>query len=303
MGQFETYFKHLTSKWLNENTWIGVGETVLKMIVVLLVASLVIKFGKKAIGKIFAVRAKAPLRFSERREATLLRLMVNTLTYLVWFIAIVTILSIIGINVQGLLAGAGIVGLAVGFGAQSLVKDVISGFFIIFEDQFSVGDTVQIGKYEGVVEEIGLRTTKIKNWTGELYIIPNGNISEVTNLSIYNSVAVVDVRIPYEEDIDKAEAAIQEILVSFAGEHEEVVSEPELLGVQQLGTTDVTLRVVAETLPMAHWYIARVLKKEIKKALDENRIHAPYPKMVTYSRTEKEEALAGQFLKGDEHGR
>ncbi|GER67312.1 mechanosensitive ion channel protein MscS [Weizmannia acidilactici] len=303
MRHFEAYLKHLEAKWLNEDTWVKIGETALKIVLVLLVASLIIKFGKKAIRKVFEVRAKAPLRFTERREATLLRLMENTLTYLVGFIAIVTVLSLLGINVQGLLAGAGIVGLAVGFGAQSLVKDIISGFFIIFEDQFSVGDTVQIGKFQGVVEEIGLRTTKIKNWTGELYIIPNGNISEVTNYSIHNSVAVVDVHIPYEENIDKAEAVIQELLSSFAGQYEEIVSEPELLGVQQLGTTDVTLRVVAETIPMEHWYIARVLKKEIKKALDENHIHAPYPKMITYSRTEEEQALNSQFLKGDEHGR
>ena len=89
-----------------------------------------------------------------------------------------------------MLAGAGIVGLAVGFGAQSLVKDVITGFFIVFEDQFAVGDQVQIGQSNGVVEEIGLRTTKVKSYTGELHIIPNGNILEVINYSIYNSIAI-----------------------------------------------------------------------------------------------------------------
>jgi small conductance mechanosensitive channel len=302
VNHLESYLKH--TKWFNEEVWLSIGETILKMIVVLLVASLIIKFGKKAINKIFQVRAKAPLRFSERREATLMRLMENTLTYVVGFIAIVTVLSLMNINVQGLLAGAGIVGLAVGFGAQSLVKDIISGFFIIFEDQFSVGDTVSIGKFEGVVEEIGLRTTKIKNWTGELYIIPNGNITNVTNFSIHNSVAVVDVHIPYEENIDKAERIIQGLLESFAGQYEEIVSEPELLGVQQLGTSDVTLRIVVETLPMSHWFIARALKKDIKKVLDEHHIQAPYPKMVTYSRNEEEQAYSGHpFMRGDQDGR
>ncbi len=109
------------------------------------------------------------LRVSERREATLLKLLQNVLTYFIYSMAILMILSTLTINVSAVLAGAGIVGLAVGFGAQSLVKDVITGFFIIFEDQFSVGDVIRVGQFEGTVEEIGLRTTKIKSWTGELH--------------------------------------------------------------------------------------------------------------------------------------
>lgn len=300
MHYIQNYLHHFIKKWFDEELWIHIGETVLKIIVVLIIASFIINVGKKAIHKVFQVRAKAPLRFSERREATLVRLLNNALTYIVGFVAIVTVLSLLTINVQGLLAGAGIVGLAVGFGAQSLVKDIISGFFIIFEDQFSVGDYVSIGKNQGVVEEIGLRTTKIKNWTGELYIIPNGNITEVTNFSIHNSIAVVDVHIPYEENIDRAEQAIQEFLISFAEQHDEVIGEPQVLGVQTLGTSHVTLRIAAETLPMAHWEIARSLNKEIKKVLDEHHIQAPYPKMVTYSRGDQP---YHQIYKGDHDGR
>ena len=127
------------------------------------------------------------------------------------------ILSTLTINVSAVLAGAGIVGLAVGFGAQSLVKDIITGFFIIFEDQFSVGDYIRVGQFEGTVEEIGLRTTKIKSWTGELHIIPNGNILEVTNFSLNNSVAVIDISVAYEENIQRVESLIQDLLDNVAG--------------------------------------------------------------------------------------
>ncbi|MDV2887601.1 mechanosensitive ion channel, partial [Alkalihalophilus pseudofirmus] len=113
----------------------------------------------------------------------------------VYFIALMMVLSVFGIDAKALIAGAGVVGLAVGFGALSLVKDVISGFFIIFEDQFSVGDHIRVGEFEGNVETIGLRTTKLKSWTGELHILPNGNITEVTNFSVNNSIAVIDIAI------------------------------------------------------------------------------------------------------------
>lgn len=115
-------------------------------------------------------------------------------------------------KVGALLAGAGVAGLAIGFGAQSLVKDVISGFFIIFEDQFSVGDYVVVSKAEGTVEEIGLRTTKIKSWTGERHVIPNGNITEVINYSVHNGLAVVDINIPYESNIEEVEQDIEEVI-------------------------------------------------------------------------------------------
>ena len=137
--------------------------------------------------------------------------------------AILAILSTFGINVAGLVAGAGIVGLAVGFGAQSLVKDVITGFFIVFEDQFAVGDQVQIGQSMGVVIEIGLRTTKVKSYTGELHIIPNGNISEVINYSIYNSIALIDISVSYESDIQAVENIIKEFLQDLPNKYEELV--------------------------------------------------------------------------------
>jgi small conductance mechanosensitive channel len=272
---------------LNEDLWLNFGLGLLKIIGIMILSTILIRVGNAVIGKIFLLRTKSPLRISERRENTLVRLLDNILTYLVYFVALLMILETLSFDVKALLAGAGIVGLAVGFGAQNLVRDIITGFFIIFEDQFSVGDMIRVGQFEGTVEEIGLRTTKIKSWTGEINILPNGNITEVTNFSVNNSVAFVDVSIAYEGDIPKAERVIEDLLLELPDKYEEMVAPPELLGVQNLGPSEVVLRVVSEVLPMKHFHISRVLRKEIKMRLDEHGIEIPYPRMVMYTRQDE----------------
>lgn len=285
-----TYQRALEALWAqftNEETWLTIGEATLKITLTLIAAWLIVKVGKIAVRNFFAIRSKAPLTLSERRENTLLKLIENVLAYVVYFIALVNVLAVLSFDVKGLIAGAGVLGLAIGFGAQSLVKDVITGFFIIFEDQFSVGDFVRIGQFEGTVEEIGLRTTKLKVWTGETHILPNGSIIEVTNFSISNSVAVVDVGIAYEENIEKAENVINGLLETLKEKYPEIVDTPKLLGIQTFSPSDVTLRITAETTPMNHWYIARMMRKDIKECLDANGIEIPYPKMVMYSRNDQ----------------
>ncbi|MFY0761195.1 mechanosensitive ion channel family protein [Metabacillus dongyingensis] len=272
---------------LNEDLWLNFGQGLLKIIGIMILSTILIRVGNAVIGKIFLLRTKSPLRISERRENTLVKLLDNILTYLVYFVALLMILETLSFDVKALLAGAGIVGLAVGFGAQNLVRDIITGFFIIFEDQFSVGDMIRVGQFEGTVEEIGLRTTKIKSWTGEINILPNGNITEVTNFSVNNSVAFVDVSIAYEGDIPKAERVIEDLLLELPDKYEEMVAPPELLGVQNLGPSGVVLRVVSEVLPMKHFHISRVLRKEIKMRLDEHGIEIPYPRMVMYTRQDE----------------
>lgn len=291
MKTWDRLIERLWEKMTNEDLWLSIGEGALKITVTILLAAIVIRIGKVMIRNIFKLRAKSPLNFSERRENTLLRLLENVLTYVVYFIAFVNILSIMTFDIKGLIAGAGVVGLAVGFGAQSLVKDVITGFFIIFEDQFSVGDYIRIGKYEGYVEEIGLRTTKIKSWTGELHILPNGSITEVTNFSLHNSLAIVDVTVAYEENIEEVEQTIEELLKTLPDKYEELVAPPQLLGIQNMGATEVVLRIVAETTPMNHMYIARMIRKEVKLCLDEKGIEIPFPRLVMYSREEKENMI------------
>lgn len=283
MIYIENFFQWIQEKLLNEDTWGQIGEIIL----ILVLAAIFVKIAKSSIAKIFVVRSKAPLRISERREATLLKLMQNVTTYIVYFLAIMMILDMF-MDIRTIIAGAGIVGLAVGFGAQSLVKDIISGFFIIFEDQFSVGDYVRINQAEGTVEEIGLRITKIKSWTGELHIFPNGSIVEVTNFSIHNSLAIVDISIAYEGDIQEAEKVITEFLEALPERYPDMVKTPELLGVQMLGASEVVLRVIAETKPMKHMPIARALRKELKTCLDAHGIEIPFPRMVMYTRNEKQ---------------
>jgi moderate conductance mechanosensitive channel len=286
MDSVNRVLNRIKASLFNEDTWAAIGEGTIKILIIIIVSAFVIRIVKAAIHKSFAIRGKIPLRVSERREATLVKLLDNVVTYIIGFIALMMILSEIGIDVKAMLAGAGILGLAVGFGAQNLVKDVISGFFIIFEDQFSVGDHIKVDMFEGTVDSIGLRTTKIKSWTGELHILPNGTITQVTNSSLNNSMAVVDVGIAYEEDIDKAEMVIREILEKIAGQYEDLIKAPELQGVQSFGPSEIVMRIVAETKPMKHFYIAREIRKEIKLGLDAHGIEIPFPRLVMYSKGE-----------------
>ncbi|WP_346014174.1 mechanosensitive ion channel family protein [Sporosarcina sp. E16_8] len=266
----------------SSQTWFDIGMLAFKVFFIILLSIIVVKIGKSVIRRAFKVRLKGALRHTERRETTLVKLLQNTLSYVVYFAAILAILSAFTINVTGILAGAGVLGLAVGFGAQSLVKDIISGFFIIFEDQFSVGDYVQIGLTVGTVEEIGLRTTKISAYGGEVHIIPNGNISEVVNYSINNSLAIVDIRLGYETDIAKTEKLLEEYLANLSVGYEALISQPIIVGVQDLGASEIVMRITAETQPVMQYAIARQLRRDLKLFLDQNGIEIPYPKMVMY---------------------
>ncbi|MGM0843348.1 MAG: mechanosensitive ion channel family protein [Bacillota bacterium] len=286
--QAQKFTQEIWDRLISDELWIAIGLASIKIILILLLTAVVLKVGRTVIRNIFRVRSRSPFKITERREATLSKLLENVLTYVVYFIAITMVLTNLGVEIGALLAGAGIVGLAVGFGAQNLVKDIITGFFIIFEDQFSVGDFIRVGALEGNVEEIGLRTTKIKNWTGELHIIPNGNIAEVTNFSIHNSIAVVDVSIAYEENIEEAERVISELLQTMPQKYEELITPPDLLGVQTLGASDVVMRIVAECMPMQHWAMARNIRKDVKLVLDKHGIEIPFPRMVMYNRQEEE---------------
>lgn len=288
MGFLEAIWNAIYAYITNTEMWKTFANHVLTIIFIIIGTIIVVKVGKAVLRKVFKGRQGSRLRMSEKRETTFEKLTLNVFSYVIYFVAFLMILDVF-VEVKGLIAGAGIVGLAVGFGAQNLVKDIITGFFIIFEDQFSVGDYVQVGTFDGYVEEIGLRTTKIKSWTGELHILPNSSINEVTNFSVNNSVAVVDVSIAYEEDIEKAEAVIQEVMGEMASQFPEIVRPPELLGVQMLGASDIVIRVIAEVLPMEHWHIAREMRKAVKGRFDEQGIEIPYPRLVTYRRDEIQE--------------
>ncbi|MBM7867797.1 mechanosensitive ion channel [Heliobacterium gestii] len=247
----------------------------------LFLAWIALRFGDKAIDQVFRQRLGIHI-IDEKRGATLASLLKSLLFYSVFFIVALEILNtVFGVQTQALLAGAGVVGVAAGFGAQSLVRDVITGFFIIFENQYAVGEFVTIGKYMGVVEEIGLRVTKVRDLTGELHIIPNGQVKEVSNRSRGPIQALVDIGVAYEEDIDRAlvvlEAAAKELAAEWA---DQITDGPTVLGVTNLGPSEVVIRVTAKTAPLEQWRVEREMRRRFKAVLDHAGIEIPYPRQV-----------------------
>ncbi|MFC4558472.1 mechanosensitive ion channel family protein [Virgibacillus kekensis] len=271
--------------------WMNIGTGALKIFLIIIIAMLLIRIGRKIIVRIFQNKSRGPFRITERRENTLKKLIENILKYTVYFTAFVMILDTLTIKIGPLLAGAGVAGLAIGFGAQNLVRDIISGFFIIFEDQFSVGDYILTSGVEGTVEEIGLRTTKIMSWTGEQHILPNGNVTQVTNYSVHNGLAIIDVNIPYESDFAEAEKIIEELGKTLPDKYEEIIRQPEIIGVQTLAASHYVIRVIAETLPAYQWAGARIIRKEIKEVLYKRGIEIPAPRLVMYSRNQEPTSL------------
>ncbi|WP_195980224.1 mechanosensitive ion channel domain-containing protein [Clostridium butyricum] len=254
----------------------------IKIISIVIIMYLSIKIGKylikKAVDK--QVKSNAALSLDPQRAKTLGGVMKSILKYSVYFLGITSILSVLFGGISFTLASIG--GVALGLGSQSLIKDFINGFFILFEDQFGIGDYVTIGNFSGIVQTIGIRTTIIKDFTGDIHSIPNGMISEVTNHSRGNTRFIVDVDIAYEEDIDNAINAInaiKECCDKFQKEHEDFINEPiEVSGVSALAASSVTIRTVGRTKPLTQWKMENELRKAIKITLDENGIEIPYPK-------------------------
>ena len=199
------------------------------------------------------------------------------------FLASMIVLSKMGVNIAPILASAGIVGLAVGFGAQSLVKDVISGFFIIMEDQYGVGDVIEVGTSSGLVEKMNLRITQIRNQHGSLITIPNGSITTVTNHSKEWARAVLEVGISYNEDPDRVMALLKEIGEELQAEMPEQVVEPvEILGVDAFRESEVVIKVQLKTAPMAQWAVSRALRRKIWFRFREAGVEIPFPQRTLW---------------------
>lgn len=220
------------------------------------------------------------LQINDRRMNTLSEILKKVVKYILVFIGIVVSLDLFNINTTSIIATAGIGGLAIGFGAQSLVKDIITGFFILLEDQYAVGDYVKIGGLEGIVEELGVRVTKLRDFTGELHIIPNSNVQIVTNRTRGAMRALVKISIAYEEDIERAIKVLEKVSEDLAKSNENIVEGPTVLGVTEFGGSDVVLTVVAKTKPMEQWAVERALRKSIKEAFNREDIEIPYSKIV-----------------------
>lgn len=250
----------------------------LKIIVLLIAFAIIKPIGKKAI-EASINRISTQRNLSEGRNQTLQKLSVNIFSYVLLFILIMMLLSVVNIEIGPLLAGAGIVGLAIGFGAQGIVSDVVTGFFLLIERQIEVDDYVTAGGYDGVVEEVGIRTTKIRSFDGTLNFVPNRNIIGVANHSRGNMRALVDIGIGYDENIDQAMDVLQKVADDFA-EDERFVEGPNVLGVQSLGSSDVVIRILGKTENMQQWAVERDLRKAMKEALDAADIEIPFPHQV-----------------------
>jgi small conductance mechanosensitive channel len=205
------------------------------------------------------------------RERTLTAVARAGVSGVVWTVGVLMILGVFNLDLAPLLAGAGIAGIAIGLGAQSLVKDCIAGFFIILEDQFGVGDETDLGQATGIVEALTLRSTSLRSADGTFWTIPNGAIVRVGNQSKLWSKAVLDMTIWYEADVDQALAVMQRVAAEVCAlpEFEETVLDPpSVLGVERLTTDGMVLRVVVRTAPGAQWKLMRVLRSALKSAFE-----------------------------------
>jgi moderate conductance mechanosensitive channel len=266
--------------------FIKIGLGALKILLIYIVYLIVKGIGNRIIERAFS-RYEQRENVSSGRAQTLQHLSKNILGYLLLFILIVTVLQIINIDVTAILAGAGIIGLAIGFGAQGLVSDVVTGFFLLLERQIDVSDYVTTGSFSGIVESVGLRTTQIRGFDGTLHFVPNREITSLSNHSRGNMRALVDIGISYDDNIDNAIAVIQNTCDKIAAEDENIVEGPNVVGVQTLGTSDVVLRILAKTKNMEQWAVERKLRKAVKETLDANNIEIPFPHQVYIEKKEQ----------------
>jgi moderate conductance mechanosensitive channel len=223
-------------------------------------------------------------RVREQRAQTLASLLNNIGAIVIVSLAVLTVLGTF-IDIRPLLAGAGIIGLAISFGAQSLVKDVISGSFILMEGQFGIGDVVRIGDTGGLVEKITLRTTILRDNQGVVHVIPNGEITRLSNMTKAWSRAVLDIGIAYKEDVDRVMAVLRSIGEDLEADPDWgplLLETPQVPGVEGFADSAVTVRMVAKTLPLKQWDVARELRRRIKNRFDAEGIELPFPHVTFY---------------------
>jgi small conductance mechanosensitive channel len=226
------------------------------------------------------------------RAETLGHVLKSISAFAVWAIAAMTILGEIGIDLAPLVAGAGIAGVALGFGAQSLVKDFLAGMFILIEDQYGVGDIVDVGELSGtpvsgVIEAVSLRATRLRSVNGTVWHVPNGTILRVGNMSQQWARALLDVTVGYGADTDQAQGIIKRVAddvwqdPAWSGQ---VLEEPEVWGIEDLGADGVTIRLVVKTQPAEQFVVLRELRSRIKLALDDAGVEIPFPQRVVWVR-------------------
>lgn len=226
-----------------------------------------------------------------KRTQTLASIIRYALIVLILIVTTMIILKELGVEIGPLLAAAGIVGLAVGFGAQSLVKDVISGFFILLEDQVRVGDVVQIAGKAGVVEKIHLKTTILRDLSGNVHFVPNGQIDSVTNMTKEYSRYVFDIGVAYRENVDEVMSVIKEVDEELRNDpafKDEILEPIEVLGLDEFADSAIIIKARTTTKPIKQWYVGREFNRRLKMKFDEKDIEIPFPHITLYMGQDKQ---------------
>ncbi|MBU1159977.1 mechanosensitive ion channel family protein [Patescibacteria group bacterium] len=260
-----------------------------KILGILVVAYIFSKIGSALVEKLIR-RIVPPDHFlskdaEKKREDTLIRIFNSTLKIIVWISVAMMILSEIGVDIGPLLAAAGVLGLALGFGAQYLIKDVISGLFIILENQYRVGDVVCLDGTCGLVEDITLRMTVLRDLDGVVHHVPNGVINKASNLSKFFARVNLDIGISYNTDLEKAIKVINKVGDDLAEDpqwKEFIIKPPQFLRVNDFADSAIIIKILGETKPLKQWDVAGELRKRIKIAFDKEGIEIPFPQRVIH---------------------
>lgn len=275
------------SQWFTNKLLPWLSEGGLKIVLILLVIVIVHYFGRRILDKI--VRRVidqsdyGSAAAERKREDTLIRIFHTTIAVILWTIGIIMILSEFGVDVGPLVAGAGLVGIAVGFGAQYLVRDVISGLFIILENQYRVGDVVELEGVSGNVEDITLRKTVVRDLDGAVHHIPNGEIKKSSNLSKDFARINIDIGVAYESDISQVERVINQVGLELSKDPDwspRIKKAPEFVRINSFGDSAINIKILGDVEPQEQWAVAGEFRKRLKVAFDKEGINIPYPHTV-----------------------
>lgn len=271
-------------QWLSDNQEEVLGSG-LRVAAVLIGAFILSRLLRKVVSGVEDKVSEhtTPVRALQRTQ-TLAKVVSSAGIVVIWCVTGFYVLNELGFDLAPLLAGVGIIGLAVGFGAQNLVRDVVTGFFILLEDQYGVGDVIQINEVAtGKVEQLTLRVTGMRDLDGTVHYIANGNITHVANRSKDWARAVIDVGVGYGEDPAHVRKVLEDVAMAAKEDAElgrSMYAPPEILGVERLGEYEVIWRLIAETKPAKQWYVGRQLRERIKVAFDRANIESPSPHRV-----------------------
>lgn len=276
-------------KYFESGLWLGDLWRVALILALALLASRVvsrlIRGLRVRLVAVMVAHAGGQAEALEKRARTIAGILRKSAVTLIWALAIIMALREIGLDIRPLLAGAGIAGIAIGFGAQTLVRDIIGGLFMLIENQIRVNDVVQINGVGGLVEEVNLRTTVLRSVDGTVHIFPNGAITSIANMTRDYSYYVFDIGVAYKEDTDRVAAVMREVAEAMRREEAwaPVILEPlEILGVDKFADSAVILKARIKTLPIKQWAVGRELNRRFKKKFDELGIEIPFPHVSVY---------------------